>query len=57
MALGLAYDSDAGRALAASITSLMTGASYKRSAELAGVVGAYNVMLTGDHSGTYAQAR
>ncbi|MFY9325778.1 MAG: vitamin B12-dependent ribonucleotide reductase [Candidatus Nanopelagicales bacterium] len=42
MALGLAYDSDAGRALAASITSLMTGASYKRSAELAGVVGTYN---------------
>ncbi len=42
MALGLAYDSDAGRALAASITSLMTGASYKRSAELAGVVGPYN---------------
>ncbi len=42
MALGLAYDSDAGRALAASITSLMTGTSYKRSAELAGVVGTYN---------------
>lgn len=42
MALGLAYDSDAGRALAASITSLMTGTSYKRSAELAGVVGTYH---------------
>ena len=41
MALGLAYDSDAGRALAASITSLMTGTSYKRSAELAAVVGPY----------------
>jgi ribonucleoside-diphosphate reductase alpha chain len=41
MATGLAYDSDAGRALAASITSLMTGAAYKRSAELAGVVGPY----------------
>ena len=41
MACGLAYDSDAGRALAASITSLMTGAAYKRSAELAGVVGPY----------------
>ena len=41
MALGLAYDSDAGRSLAASITSLMTGASYRRSAELAGVVGPY----------------
>src|SRR4029078_4408269 len=39
MASGLAYDSDGGRALAAAITSLMTGAAYKRSAELAGVVG------------------
>jgi ribonucleoside-diphosphate reductase alpha chain len=42
MAVGRGYDSDAGRALAASITSLMTGASYRRSAELAGVVGPYN---------------
>src|SRR3954451_20475350 len=41
MATGHAYDSDGGRALAASITSLMTGAAYRRSAELAGVVGPY----------------
>ncbi|GAB2789756.1 vitamin B12-dependent ribonucleotide reductase [Streptomyces daliensis] len=41
MATGHAYDSDGGRALAGSITSLMTGTSYKRSAELAGVVGPY----------------
>jgi ribonucleoside-diphosphate reductase alpha chain len=41
MASGLAYDSEGGRALAASITSLMTGTAYKRSAELASVVGAY----------------
>jgi ribonucleoside-diphosphate reductase alpha chain len=41
MACGLPYDSDAGRSLAASITSLMTGSAYKRSAELAGVVGPY----------------
>jgi ribonucleoside-diphosphate reductase alpha chain len=41
MACGLAYDSEAGRALAASITSLMTGTAYKRSAELAAVVGPY----------------
>jgi ribonucleoside-diphosphate reductase alpha chain len=41
MASGLAYDSDGGRALAAAITSLMTGSAYKRSAELAGVVGPY----------------
>jgi ribonucleoside-diphosphate reductase alpha chain len=42
MASGLAYDSEGGRALAAAITSLMTGTAYKRSAELAGVVGAYD---------------
>ncbi len=41
MAMGLGYDSDGGRAMAASITSLMTGQSYKRSAELASVVGPY----------------
>jgi ribonucleoside-diphosphate reductase alpha chain len=41
MALGHAYDSDGGRALAASITSLMTGVSYRRSAELAAEVGPY----------------
>ncbi|WP_151477592.1 vitamin B12-dependent ribonucleotide reductase [Streptomyces albicerus] len=42
MATGHAYDSDGGRALAGSITSLMTGTSYKRSAELAAVVGPYD---------------
>ena len=42
MASGLAYDSEAGRALAASITSLMTGTAYRRSAELAAVVGTYD---------------
>ncbi|MFC5678428.1 vitamin B12-dependent ribonucleotide reductase [Aeromicrobium endophyticum] len=42
MASGLAYDSDGGRALAGSITSLMTGTSYRRSAEIAGVVGPYD---------------
>ncbi|MHA7127094.1 vitamin B12-dependent ribonucleotide reductase [Janibacter indicus] len=42
MATGHGYDSDGGRALAAAITSLLTGASYKRSAELAGIVGPYN---------------
>jgi ribonucleoside-diphosphate reductase alpha chain len=41
MATGHAYDSDGGRALAAAITSLMTGTAYKRSAELAGAVGPY----------------
>ena len=42
MATGHAYDSVGGRAIAASITSLMTGAAYKRSAELAKVVGPYD---------------
>jgi len=42
MASGLAYDSDGGRALAGAITSLMTGTSYRRSAELAGIVGPYD---------------
>jgi ribonucleoside-diphosphate reductase alpha chain len=41
MATGHGYDSDGGRALAASLTSLLTGAAYKRSAELAAVVGPY----------------
>lgn len=41
MASGLAYDSEGGRALAGAITSLMTGTSYRRSAELAGIVGPY----------------
>src|SRR6187551_704768 len=41
MATGHGYDSEGGRGLAASITSLLTGAAYKRSAELAAVVGPY----------------
>ena len=42
MATGHAYDSDGGRAIAAAITSLMTGAAYKTSAELAAAVGPYD---------------
>ncbi|GAB3038796.1 ribonucleoside-diphosphate reductase subunit alpha [Nocardioides flavus (ex Wang et al. 2016)] len=41
MAMGLGYDSEGGRSMAAAITSLMTGTSYKRSAELAAIVGPY----------------
>ncbi|GAA4164221.1 vitamin B12-dependent ribonucleotide reductase [Phytohabitans flavus] len=41
MASGLPYDSEAGRSVAGAITSLMTGTAYRRSAEIAGVVGAY----------------
>ena len=41
MAIGVPYDSQEGFALAAAITSLMTAASYRRSAELAAIVGPY----------------
>ena len=39
---GQAYDSDEGRNLAASITSLMCGRSYRKSAEIASRVGAFS---------------
>jgi ribonucleoside-diphosphate reductase alpha chain len=42
MATGHAYDSPGGQSVAAAITSLMTGVAYRRSAELAGVVGPYD---------------
>ncbi|SCL30974.1 ribonucleoside-diphosphate reductase class II [Micromonospora nigra] len=42
MASGLPYDSEQGRSVSAAITSLMTGTAYRRSAELAGIVGAYD---------------
>ncbi len=41
MATGHGYDSEGGRAFAAAVTSLMTGTAYRRSAELAGIVGPY----------------
>jgi ribonucleoside-diphosphate reductase alpha chain len=41
MAMGLAYDSDEGRALGAAITALLTGASYAASAEMAAELGAF----------------
>jgi len=42
MQRGLAYDSNEGRAYAASITALMTGEAYAQSARLAGAVGPYD---------------
>jgi len=42
MATGHAYDSEGGRSLAAAITSLMNGVAYRRSAELAAIVGPYD---------------
>jgi ribonucleoside-diphosphate reductase alpha chain len=41
MATGHAYDSESGRAIAAAITSLMTGTAYRTSTEMAAVVGPY----------------
>jgi len=41
MALGLPYDSDEARDLAASITALMTGTAYKLSAEIASKLGPF----------------
>jgi ribonucleoside-diphosphate reductase alpha chain len=42
MAGGLPYDSAEGRALAGSITALMTGRGYRMSAEIAGSMGPYD---------------
>ncbi|MGH9464969.1 MAG: vitamin B12-dependent ribonucleotide reductase, partial [Thermoanaerobaculia bacterium] len=41
MSLGLPYDSDAGRAWAATLTALMCGQAYRTSAELAAVKGPF----------------
>jgi ribonucleoside-diphosphate reductase alpha chain len=41
MSNGMPYDSDHGRGAAAAITALMTGRAYRRSAEVAGVLGPY----------------
>ena len=41
MRKGIAYDSDLGRALAGALTAILTGESYKTSAEMAGVVGPF----------------
>ncbi|HEY8778207.1 MAG TPA: vitamin B12-dependent ribonucleotide reductase, partial [Solirubrobacterales bacterium] len=42
MSDGLPYDSDQGRAVGAAITALMTGRAYRRSAEIAAVIGPYD---------------
>ena len=41
MSLGLPYDSNEGRAVAAAITALMCGQAYKASAKIASVVGSF----------------
>src|SRR5258707_5712127 len=42
MAMGIAFDSDAGRAMASAPTSLLTGTCYATSAEMAGELGAFS---------------
>jgi ribonucleoside-diphosphate reductase alpha chain len=42
MSNGLPYDSEAGRAMAAAITAVMTGRAYRESAEIAAQVGTYD---------------
>ncbi len=41
MRMGLAYDSDEGRAIAGALTAILTGYSYATSAEMASVVGPF----------------
>jgi ribonucleoside-diphosphate reductase alpha chain len=41
MTMGIPYDSDEGRALAGALTAVMTGVSYKTSAEMAGELGPF----------------
>ncbi|MFZ2004920.1 MAG: adenosylcobalamin-dependent ribonucleoside-diphosphate reductase, partial [Stellaceae bacterium] len=41
MSMGLPYDSDEGRAIAAAITALLTGTTYATSAEMAAQLGAF----------------
>ncbi len=41
MTMGLSYDSDEGRALAGSLTAIMTGVAYATSAEMAAELGAF----------------
>ncbi|WP_322766619.1 vitamin B12-dependent ribonucleotide reductase [Frankia sp. Cr1] len=50
MATGRAYDSEGGRAMAAAITALMTAVAYRRSAQLAGTVGAYDGFAANAHA-------
>jgi ribonucleoside-diphosphate reductase alpha chain len=41
MSYGLPYDSDAGRALAGAISSIMTGHAYEQSAEISRIMGPF----------------
>ena len=41
MSSGIAYDSEAGRAICAALTAIMTGVAYATSAEMAAILGAF----------------
>jgi ribonucleoside-diphosphate reductase alpha chain len=41
MAMGLAYDPDKGRAMAAAISAIMSGVAYRTSAEMASELGPF----------------
>src|SRR6202011_4127373 len=41
MSSGIAYDSEAGRAICGALTAIMTGVSYATSAEMAAILGAF----------------
>src|SRR5207249_5394527 len=41
MSIGVPYDSDEGRGVAAAITALMTGRGYRESARIAAAIGPY----------------
>jgi len=41
MSSGIAYDSDAGRAICGALTAIMTGVSYATSAEMAAELGPF----------------
>ena len=41
MSYGYGYDSPEGRALAGSITAIMTGHAYEQSARISGITGAF----------------
>src|SRR5262245_65310892 len=41
MSSGISYDSEAGRAICAALTAIMTGISYATSAEMAGELGTF----------------
>jgi ribonucleoside-diphosphate reductase alpha chain len=59
MSEGLPYDSDAGRALAGSLTALLTGRAYRQSARIAARMGAYDAYETNaaDHMRVMEQHR